>query len=116
MISKKEKEIFQFTVAGHNGVADGLVVAKHVEEELRLVLGHVPVPLRLIEDEIVVVLVNNHVDVTPVPAQLHRRTQLAQILKVTEDVIYGDNTVTQVITFELIVRRRVTLVQFARTL
>ena len=57
-------------MAGHNGVADGLVVAKHVEEELRLVLGHVPVPLRLIEDEIVVVLVNNHVDVTPVPAQV----------------------------------------------
>jgi len=57
-------------VAGHNGVADGLVVAKHAEEELRLVLGPVPVPLQLIEDEIVVVLVNNHVDATPVPAQV----------------------------------------------
>jgi len=57
-------------VADHNGVADGLVVAKHAEEEPRLVLGHVPVPLQLTEDEIVVVLVNNHADVTPVPAKV----------------------------------------------
>ena len=57
-------------MAGHNGVADGLVVAKHAQEELRLVLGPVPVPLQLIEDEIVPVLVNNHADVTPVPAQV----------------------------------------------
>ena len=59
----------QFTEAGHNGVMGGLLVAKHVERELGLVLGLVPIPHRQITDDIVSDLVNSHVIVI-LPAQV----------------------------------------------
>ena len=40
--------------ATRSGVTGGLVVAKHAEEEFRLVLGLVPIPRRLTEEEIAV--------------------------------------------------------------
>ena len=58
--------------ATRGGVTGGLVVTKHAEEEFRLVLGLVPIPLRLTEEEIAADwgLINNHVNVTHVPAQV----------------------------------------------
>ena len=58
--------------ATHSGVTGRLVVAKHVEEEFRLVLGLVPIPRWQTEDEIAADwdLINNHVNVTDVPAQV----------------------------------------------
>ena len=65
-------QIFQFMEATHSGVTGGLVVAKHAEEESSTALVHVPIPIRLTEEEIAADwdLINNYVNVTEVPAQV----------------------------------------------
>lgn len=60
--------------ATRSGVTGRLNVAKHVEEELRLDLGLVPIPCRQIEEEIVASLgnlINNHGNVTHIAAQVN---------------------------------------------
>lgn len=46
--------------AGHHGVVGGLVVPKHAERELGLILGFVQIPHRQITDDTVLDLVNGH--------------------------------------------------------
>lgn len=68
MILINEREIFQFTEAGHNGVTGGLV-AKVAEEELELVIDIATIQNRHMEGEIVVDLIESHGPVPDVAVQ-----------------------------------------------